>query len=113
MDPQMVDQAVFQHNLISNITSLAALGASIAAIVKVGRRVPPLSEQVMKDFATKEDLRELKSEVTALRTEINMQLRSGDKSFKDLINITGRLEGILERCPYMCGTPVITKVRAG
>ena len=103
MDPQTVDQAVFQHNLFSNIASLAALAASIAAVIKVFRRQPSLSETVIKEFATKSDLHELKTDMQKLQDEINKQLRSGDKCFKDLERVIGKLEGAMQFCPYLCG----------
>lgn len=103
MDANTTQQAVFQYQFISNIASLAALGASLAAIIKSYRREPPLSEQILKDFATKNDLHELKVELEKTRTEINLQLRSGDKCFKDLERVIGRLETMLSMCPYMCG----------
>jgi hypothetical protein len=103
MDPQTTESAIFQYNLISNIASLAALGASVFAMLKAYRREPPLSEQILKDFATKADLHDLKVELEKTRTEINQQLRSGDKCFKDLERVIGRLETMLSMCPYLCG----------
>lgn len=106
MDPNTVESAVFQYNLISNIASLAALGASVFAMLKVNRREPPLSEQILKDFATKNDLHDLKVELEKTRTEINAQLRSGDKCFKDLERVIGKLETMFSICPYLCGRKV-------
>jgi hypothetical protein len=77
---------------------------------------------VLEKFATKEDLAALKreelaairTEMTNLRTEINQQLRSGDKCFKDLERVIGQLEGALKLCPYLCGRMVAgTKGGAG
>lgn len=103
MDPDTTQQAVFQYNLVSNITSLAALGASLAAIIRSFKRNPPLSETMLKDFATKDDFRELKAELEKHRVDMNAQLRSGDKCFKDLERVIGKLEVLFEMCPYMCG----------
>jgi hypothetical protein len=103
MDANTVESAVFQYNLISNIASLAALGASVFAMLKAYRREPPLSEQILKDFATKNDLHDLKIELEKTRTEINQQLRSGDKCFKDLERVIGQLETLFKICPYFCG----------
>jgi hypothetical protein len=103
MDPQTTQSAIFQYNLISNIMSFAALGASVFTMIKSSRRSPPLAEEVLKTFATKEDLHDLKSELEKTRTEINLQLRAGDKCFKDLERVIGKLEAIFSICPYMCG----------
>lgn len=103
MDHDTTQQAVFQFNFISQIASLTALGASIAAIIRSFRRSPPLAETVLEKFATKEDLRALKEELEKTRTDISSQLRSGDKCFKDLERVIGKLEGILNTCPYLCG----------
>lgn len=103
MDTQTTESAISMYQLISNISSLAALGASVAAMIKANRRNPPLAEEVLKTFATKEDLHDLKSELEKTRTEINLQLRAGDKCFKDLERVIGKLEAMFSICPYMCG----------
>ena len=103
MDPQSVEQAIFQQNLFSSVVSVAAFAASLAAIIKAFRRDPPLSETVIKEFATKADLKELKDDMQKLQDEINKQLRSGDKCFKDLERVIGQLEGAMKFCPYLCG----------
>jgi 5-bromo-4-chloroindolyl phosphate hydrolysis protein len=103
MDPNTTQQAVFQYQLISTVASLAALAASFAAIIKSYRREPPLSEQVLEKFATKNDLKELREDLEKTRDGINLQLRSGDKCFKDLERVIGKLEAMFSICPYMCG----------
>lgn len=102
MDPNTTSQAIFQFQLFNTISSLAALGASIAAIIRVSRRTPPLSETVLEKFATKEDIKALREELSTTRADLNGQLRSGDKCFKDLERVIGKLEGVLSRCPYFC-----------
>jgi biopolymer transport protein ExbB/TolQ len=119
MDPNTTQQAVFQYQLITTVASIAALGASITAMIRTFRRNPPLSETILEKFATKsdmkeleakvekfaskEDVRELKSELEKHRSDMNAQLRSGDKCFKDLERVIGKLEVLFEMCPYMCG----------
>jgi hypothetical protein len=103
MDANTTESAISLYQLISNVSSLAALGASIAAMIKVNRRSPPLAEEVLEKFATKGDLHDLKTELEKTRTEINLQLRAGDKCFKDLERVIGKLEAMFSICPYMCG----------
>lgn len=103
MDPNTTQQAVFQYQLITTVASIAALGASITAMIRTFRRNPPLSETILEKFATKDDLRDLKTELEKHRVEMNAQLRSGDKCFKDLERVIGKLEVLFEMCPYMCG----------
>jgi len=119
VDPTTVEHAVFQQNLFNSVVAVSAFVASLAAIYRSFRRTPPLAEQMLERFATKQDLKELKADVDkcaskddlkelktdlkSIRDNIDNRLASGDKVFKDLIGITGKLEGLLERCPFLCG----------
>ena len=107
MDPmtaqQASEQAAFNYNLLNCVASLSAVGASIAAVIRTFRRQPALSEEVYKTFATKDDLKELKHHIDDVKTEIDRKLASGDKCFKDMERVIGKLEGFLSRCPFMCG----------
>ena len=103
MDSQTTESAISMYQLISNISSLAALGASVAAMIKANKRTPPLSEEVLVKFATKDDLKDLKLELENTRREINAQLHSGNKCFKDIEHMLGKLDVMLNICPYMCG----------
>ena len=103
MDPNTTEQAIFQHNFFNTIVSVAAFITSLLVGWKSFRREPPLSETVIKEFASKAEVAELKKEISSLRIEINAQLRSGDSCFKDIEHVLGRVEGMLDRCPYVCG----------
>jgi hypothetical protein len=103
VDPQNVEQAVFTQNLFNSGVSLAAFAASLAAVYRSFRREPPLSETVIREFATKSDLHELRQELQKIQEDMNKQLRSGDKCFKDLERVIGKLEGAMQFCPYLCG----------
>ena len=104
MDPQTTEQAVYQYNFISTIASLAALVASLAAVIRTFRRQPPLSEEVYKCFATKDDLHKLGSQVEKLREDIDKKMASGEKLFHDFERVIGQLEGIIKMCPLLCGS---------
>lgn len=102
MDPATTEQAIFQFNLISNITSLAALAASLVAMIKSNRRHPPLAEEMYKDFVSKEDLTAIEKKIEDLRKEIDGKLSSGEKIFQDFQRVIGKLEGVLQMCPNLC-----------
>ena len=108
MDPNTTEQAVFQHNLFSSVVSVAAFVTSLLVGWRSLRREPPLSETVIKEFATKTEVSDLRKEIVALREEINGQLQSGNRCFKDIERVIGQLEGALRMCPLLCGRQAVT-----
>ena len=118
MSPQDVDNARLLWQLVQVGGTVVAL---ITALIAVRRR-PPLSEELYKDFATKADLDDLRSDfnrdLAALKTdlatykaEINVALGAGTKMFHDMERTLGRVEGLLERCPYLCGSKGASNAR--
>jgi hypothetical protein len=108
MTPETTEQAVFNFNLLNALVSWAGLATAAAALIKAFRRDPPFEEQALEKFATKDDVDKVRAELTQLRTDLGAQLKSGNTLFRDIEGAIGRLNGLMERCPYYCaprGTP--------
>lgn len=74
--------------LLNGFTMLVAL-----------RRKPAITEEMYRDFATKEELRQLRAEFLKTAAEIFDISRQLKQSLSDLNHAVGRIEGALSRCP--------------
>ena len=102
MDPQTTqattESAGWLWNFFTIGGTLASLVTAIGAFIVSARRHPPLPEELYKDFARKGDL-------DKLRDDIKEELSQGSKLFRETERTLGRLEGLLDRCPYLCARP--------
>ncbi len=81
MQPNEIESAGWLWHLFTIGGTLTALIASIGAFVRSCRRTPPLTEEIYKNFATKEDLR---------------LLRGGTTLFREIERAVGKIEGQLD-----------------
>jgi hypothetical protein len=89
MQPNEIESAGWLWHLFTIGGTLTALIASIGAFVRSCRRTPPLTEEIYKNFATKEDLR-------LLREEITKSLAGGTTLFREIERAVGKIEGQLD-----------------
>jgi len=89
MQPHEVESAGWLWSFFTIGGSLTAIIVSIGSFVRSCRRTPPLTEEVYKNFATKEDLR-------LLREEITKSLAGGTTLFREIERSIGQIEGQLK-----------------
>jgi hypothetical protein len=68
------------------LAALAALVNYVLSIVHGFRRDPPLPEEVAKLYATKQELAELKKELTGVLTELKREISGDIKDLQENIN---------------------------
>lgn len=68
------------------LAALAALVNSVMSIARGFRRDPPLPEEVAKSYATKQELAELKKELTGVLTELKREISGDIKDLQENIN---------------------------
>ena len=81
---------------------MSAIGTPLSVWLS-SRRTPPVTEELYRDFATKEEVRQLRQEFLSTSGEIFDVMRklkeSLDESMRPLVAQINRLEGVLSRCP--------------
>lgn len=96
MQPHEVEAASWLWNLVQVGGTITAVLVSIGAFVRSCRRQPPLTEEIYRNFATKQDLKDLHDEITK-------SLAGGTTLFREIERSMGQIEGQLKRCPFLCG----------
>jgi hypothetical protein len=108
MDPHEIESANWLWNLFTVGGSLSALVVSIGAFIHSCRRHPPLTEEIYQNFATKDDLKELKK-------EIKESLDSGTTLFREIngavLKIEGKQEVQLQQCSQFCKAIMAERMR--
>jgi hypothetical protein len=81
------------------LNNVMALVMAFAAM----RRKPPVQEELYKDYATKDDVRQLRSEFLKTTGEIfdvQRNIRAAtDETFMEVKQKLGYIDGALSRCP--------------
>lgn len=85
--------------VVLTLIQLSGLAASIISM----RRTPPVAEEMYRDFATREELRQLRTEFLKTSGEIFDVMRTIKNDLQTtsvhFASQVSRLEGILSRCP--------------
>lgn len=107
MEPnaEQMQQAIMIGRLILAIVPITAIINVVINIINT-RRKPSISEELYREYATKKDLAELRTDFNKTMNEYfsrqHMNQASIDDKFVSIMRSIGKVEGKLEKCPTIC-----------
>jgi hypothetical protein len=97
-----MDQGTFAAAAIIFISTIVSIVSSIASM----RRKPSVSEEVYRDYATKQELADLRHDFNKSMNELfsrqHLNQQSIDDKFSAILRSVGQIEGQLKKCPNVC-----------
>ncbi len=94
-----MSEADFLWKALVVLSVIVSVVATPIALLINSRRRPTLTEELYRDFATKQDLAALRSEMMTVTGEIFSVTRKLKDEATALVGHLNRLDGILSRCP--------------
>jgi len=107
MEPnaEHIQQAITIGRLILAIVPLASI-ISVVLSVWHARRKPSVSEEVYRDYATKKELADLRTDFNKTMGEFfarqHLNQSAVEDKFNAILRSVGRIEGELKKCPNNC-----------
>jgi Tfp pilus assembly protein PilO len=99
MSPADVESAVFFWRAATFLVLVLGIAGTITSLIVSVRRKPALPEELYRDYATKAELYQLRTEFLKTTGEVFDVMRQLKNQMDPFIAQVNRLEGALSRCP--------------